>query len=173
MAGKERKSIFLDTNAIIAWLGSESDSSATAVSGILSAIGKKEIKAVVSQLTRLEVLECKHSQTMFKAWRNLQARPNVEVVGVTRSVINVAYEIRNFYQALREADSSCKKPPTQPDCLLLATAIVARVDHFVSYDGGRRDPKHLSPRELNGRVANQWTLSVIPPEALDLQGLAV
>lgn len=173
MAGKTTKSIFLDTNAIIAWVGNEHNSGVTAISGILGAIGKRELSAAVSQLTRLEILECKHSATMMTAWRRFQARPNVEVLAVTKKVINVAYEIRNYYQALREADPACKKPPTQPDCLLIATAIVAGVDHFVSYDGGRREPKHLSPRELNGRIANQWMLSVIPPEALDLQAFAV
>lgn len=173
MAGKDRKSIFLDTNAILMWLGNESNSSVTAISGILEAISKKEINAVLSDITRLEVLECKHSRTMMQAWKNLQARPNVEVFGVTKKIINVAYEIRNYYQGLREADATNKKPPTQPDCLLIATAIVSGVHHFLSYDGGRRDAKHLSPRELNGRIANQWTLSVIPPEGLDLRGLDV
>jgi predicted nucleic acid-binding protein len=173
MAGKEAASIFLDTNAIIGWMGYEAQGGTSAVSGILSAISQRKLKAVLSQLTRLEILECKHNETMNRAWRNLQARPNVEVVGVTKKIIDVAYEIRNYYQALREADSANKKPPNQPDCLLIATAIVAGVDHFVSYDCGRRDPKALSPIELNGLIAGQWNLSVIRPETLDLNGLAV
>jgi predicted nucleic acid-binding protein len=173
MAGKEPISIFLDTNAIIGWLGYESDSATTAISGILNAIHARKIKAVLSQLTRLEVLECKHDGTMFQAWRRLQSRPNVEVIGVTKRVIDTAYEIRNHYQDVRERDPHAKKPPTQPDCLLIATAIVAGVDHFISYDGGRRSPKHLSPRDLDGLVANRWSLNVIAPEALNLSGLAV
>lgn len=173
MAGKETLAIFLDTNAIIGWMGYESQGATSAISGILSAIGQKKLNAVLSQLTRLEILECKHNDTMNRAWRNLQARPNVEVVGVTKKIIDVAYEIRNYYQALREANTANKKPPNQPDCLLIATAIVAGVDHFVSYDSGKRDSKALSPIELNGLIAGQWNLSVVPPEALDLQGLAV
>jgi len=151
----------------------EAQGSTSAISGILYAIGQKKLRAVLSQMTRLEILECKHDETMNRAWKNLQARPNVEVVGVTKKVIDVAYEIRNFYQALRESNPANKKPPNQPDCLLIATAIVAGVDHFVSYDNGRRDPKSLSPIELSGLIAGQWNLSVIPPEALNLSGLAV
>ena len=173
MAGKEPLSIFLDTNTIIGWMGREAEGGVSAISGILSAIGDKKLRAVMSQLTRLEILECKHDSTMNKAWRNLQARPNVEVIGVTKKVIDTAYTIRNYYQALREADAANKKPPMQPDCLLLATAIVANVDHFVSYDNGRRDPKSLSPLELSGLIAGQWNLNVILPEKLDLMGLTV
>ncbi|MHA4836009.1 type II toxin-antitoxin system VapC family toxin [Sphingopyxis sp. MSC1_008] len=173
MAGKESLSVFLDTNAIIAWVGREGDSGVSAISGILNALSEKRIRAVLSQLTKLEVLECKHDDTMVRAWRMLQARPNVEVMGVTKRVIDTAYEIRNHYQSIREKDASSKKPPQQPDCLLLATAIVAGVDHFVSYDGGKRDPKHLSPLELNGMIAGQWSLSVIPPENLNISGLDV
>tara|TARA_R110000868_G_scaffold122877_2_gene325770 strand:+ start:6711 stop:7232 length:522 start_codon:yes stop_codon:yes gene_type:complete len=173
MAGKEVPSIFLDTNAIIGWMGYESEDSTSAISGIISAIEKRKLKAVLSQLTKLEVLECKHVETMNRAWRNLQSRSNVEVVGVTKKVIDVAYEIRNYYQALHDLDSSNKKPPKQPDCLLIATAIVTGVDHFVSYDGGKKDSSHLSPLELNGLIAGQWNLSVIKPEALNLIALSV
>jgi predicted nucleic acid-binding protein len=173
MAGKGSISVFLDTNAIIAWVGRESDSGVSAISGILNAIKDQQIKAVLSQLTKLEVLECKHDDTMIRSWRALQARQNVEVVGVTKRVIDTAYEIRNYYQAIRENDPTAKKPPQQPDCLLIATAIVAGVDHFVTYDGGKRDAKHLSPLELNGMIAGQWRLSVITPETLNLSGLNV
>ena len=166
-------SIFLDTNTIIGWLGSESEGPITAISGILHAIHKREIRAVVSQLTRLEILECKHSGTMFRAWKNLQGRPNVEVMGITKKVIDTAYEIRNYYQDARELDPSRKKPPTQPDCILIATGIIAGVDYFVSYDGGKKDPKHLSPHELDPLVAGQWALNITRPEALNLSGLSV
>jgi hypothetical protein len=50
---------------------------------------------------------------------------------------------------------------------------VAGVDHFISYDAGKHDSKYLSPLDLNGIVAGQWSLSVMPPENLNLQGLAV
>lgn len=173
MAGKDTPAIFLDTNAIIAWMGKEAHGPTSAISGILSAISQKKIRAVLSQLTRLEILECKHDDTMNRAWKNLQARPNVEVVGVTKKIIDVAYEIRNHYQSLREADAVNKKPPSQPDCLLIATAIVTGVDHFVSYDGGKRAPNALSPLELSGLIAGQWNLSVIKPDSLNLQALAV
>lgn len=173
MAGKNPPSVFLDTNTVIGWLAREKDSATTAISGILNEIHGKRLRAVLSQLTKLEVLECKHDDTMFKAWRQLQARPNVEVFGVTKKVIDVAYQIRNYYQAIREADANAKKPPAQPDCLLLATGIVCGVDYFVSYDAGKKDPKRLSPLDLNGVIAGQWSLQVIEPEQLNLQGLAV
>ena len=173
MAGKDVPSVFLDTNTLIGWIGREAEGGVSAISGILTAIHQRKLRAVVSQLTRLEILECKHDATMNKAWRNLQARPNVEMIGVHKSVIDVAYTIRNYYQALRESDPAKKKPPKQPDCLLIATAIIAKVDHFVSYDNGRRDPKCLSPLDLNGLIAGQWNLSVVAPETLDLVALAV
>ncbi|MGF7169418.1 putative nucleic acid-binding protein [Sphingobium xanthum] len=173
MAGNKPLSIFLDTNAVIGWLGREADSGVSAISGILNEIHAKKLAAVLSQFTKLEILECKHDETMFRAWRSLQARPNVEVIGVTKRVIDTAYEIRNFYQKIRENNPAAKKPPQQPDCILIATAIVAGVDHFVSYDNGGRDPRHLSPLDLNGLIADQWLLSVVRPEALNLSGLDV
>lgn len=173
MAGREVPSIFLDTNVIIGWIAYEAKGTTSAISGILAAIDQRKLKTVLSQLTRLEILDCKHDDTMIRAWKNLQALPNVEVVGVTKKVIDVAYEIRNFYQGLHEAYPVNKKPPNQPDCLLIATAIVAGVDHFVSYDAGRRGPKALSPIELNGLIAGQWNLSIICPEALNMNALAV
>ena len=173
MAGITPPSVFLDTNTVIGWLAREKDSATTAISGILTAIHERKLRAVLSQLTKLEILECKHDDTMFRAWRQLQARPNVEVFGISKSVIDTAYQIRNFYQGKREADPVAKKPPTQPDCILIATAIVAGVDSFVSYDNGKRDPKHLSPLELTGIIAGQWSLTIERPEALNLQALNV
>ena len=171
--GKSAPSIFLDTNAIIGWMGHESSGTVSAISGILTAIEQRRIRAALSQLTKLEILECKHDATMNRAWKILQGRSNVEVIGITKRVIEVAYEIRNYYQALREEDPSNKKPPNQPDCILIATAIVAKVDYFVSYDGGKKDPKALSPIELNGMIAGQWDLAVIYPESLNLMALDV
>jgi predicted nucleic acid-binding protein len=173
VAGKERTSVFLDTCALLRWIGREGDDGATAIHGILHAISDKKINAVISSLTKLEILECKNDATMFRAWKNLQARTNVEVFGVHKGIINTAYDIRNYYQSMREKDASQKKPPQQPDCLLIATAIVAGVDHFMTYDSGKKDPKCLSPLELNGTIAGQWRLNIVTAEKLNMAALAV
>lgn len=161
MAGTDRKLVYLDTNVILDWVGRSQDrEGATDVGGLIRAICTNQMNAVLSQVTRLEILECKNDPTMWKAWLLLQGRKNVDVRGVTLAVMNCAYEIRNHYQALREADPSLKRAPSVPDSLHVATAIVAGATEMFTFDNGKRDTKSVSPLEMGPIVAGKYRLKI-------------
>ncbi|WP_407045973.1 type II toxin-antitoxin system VapC family toxin [Mesorhizobium abyssinicae] len=166
MAGAANATIYIDTNFVLDWLThNHTRSDSHDVAGLITAICTDKIKAVTSVITKIEVLACKTDPTMWRAWERFQARRNVQVTPVTNSIADTAMEIRDYYQRIRDADPSQKKPPGVPDCIHVATAIVLKCDEMISFDRGGMDPKSLSPLELNGTVAGKWPLKIQRPIA--------
>lgn len=58
-----------------------------------------------------------------------------------------------------------KKPPSVPDSIHIATAIICGVDVMFSSDAGKKDPKTLSPLELNGTIADKWNIRIERPKS--------
>ena len=173
MAGAEKKTVYCDTNVVLDWIGrNDARPESTAAAGLLREILDKKLTCVISSITRLEVLECKNSSDAWRVWNNLQSLRNVHIQSLTNRVLDISYEMRNFYQSLRDSDPSLKKPPLIPDAIHIATAIYCEVNEMFSFDSGKMDKgprsdRHLSPLELSGRIANKWTLDIKKPTDFD------
>jgi len=166
MAGTN-STIYLDTCFVLDWLThNQNRPDSYDVGGIIGAINDNKLNAVTSVITKLEVLQCKTSPTMWDAWQRFQSRKNVQMVPFTERASDIAMRIRDYYQKLRDADSIVnKKPPETPDCIHIATAILMNVDRMVTFDKGGLSPQHLSPIELSGVVAGRWPLEIQKPKS--------
>lgn len=164
MTGISRERVYLDTNVILDWVARRSDPrSATGVGGLIGAICSNALDAVVSDITRLEVMECKAEPTMWRAWTSLRARRNVQVAGCTRAVMDRAAEIRNYYQAIKDADANAKRAPSAPDAIHVATALIFDCQTMYSFDEGRK-AKDFSPLDMNPLVMGKYPLKIIRPD---------
>lgn len=88
---------------------------------------------------------------------------------ITRPMINLAREIRNFY--FQEADPKAGIPYRMlglGDAIHLATAIVLGVDEFHTRDkrpsGGNLGLLGIDKLTTNGKIATQWDLKILSPE---------
>jgi len=167
MTGTSRERVYLDTNVILDWVARRSDSKgSTGVGGLIGAICSNGLDAVVSDIARLEVMECKADPTMWRAWTSLRARRNVQVAGCTRAVMDRAAEIRNHYQAVKDADPSAKRAPSTPDAIHVATALIFDCQTMYSFDEGRK-AKDLSPLDMSPLVMGKYPLKIIRPDQGD------
>jgi predicted nucleic acid-binding protein len=167
------KPVYLDSNILIDWVARDQSRQPTAVGGVIKAICDGELVAVMSQVTRLEILECKTDETMWKAWLNLQRLKNVQVVGTTLAVMDRAYTIRDFYQRERDAGRILKRTPSIPDCIHVATATLFGCERMYTFDAGEMDKKTLSPLEMTSPICDQWPLDITTADKSGLQGLNV
>jgi predicted nucleic acid-binding protein len=173
MSGTSRERVYLDTNVILDWVARREDSaSPSGVGGLIAAICSNKVDAVVSDIARLEVMECKSEPTMWRAWTSFRARRNVQVAGCIRSVMDRAAEIRNHYQALKDADATAKRAPSTPDAIHVATALIFECQTMYSFDAGRR-ANDMSPLDMSPLVMGKYPLRIIRPDQGDFSAFNV
>lgn len=173
MTGTSRERVYLDTNVILDWVSRRSDSAShSGVGGLIGAICSNQLDAVVSDIARLEVMECKSEPTMWRAWASLRSRRNVQVAGCIRAVMDRAAEIRNYYQTIKDTDQTAKRAPSVPDCIHVATALIFDCQTMYSFDEGRK-AKDLSPIDMSPLVIGKYPLKIIRPDQGDFSAFNV
>jgi predicted nucleic acid-binding protein len=173
MTGTSRERVYLDTNVILDWVSRRLDSgSHSGVGGLIGAICSNQLDAVVSDIARLEVMECKSEPTMWKAWTSLRARRNVQVAGCTRAVMDRAAEIRNHYQGLKDSGVTTKRAPSTPDVIHVATALIFDCQTMYSFDQGRK-ANDTSPLDMGPLVMAKYPLKIIRPDQGDFSAFNV
>jgi predicted nucleic acid-binding protein len=169
--------IYLDACIFISILtGEQRPGNETAeVAGLGILIERREITPVTSTMTRVEVLECKLDDQQKEVMKRLIRPPKIQVKDAIAPIMDMAHELRDYYQS--EKDSGRSKLPTieTPDAIHLATAIFYECDRFYTFDekdvpNGSRPKRGLIP--MSGVLAERYPLTICKPQVQTL-GLAL
>jgi predicted nucleic acid-binding protein len=153
--------IYWDTCVWLAWLTKQGDP------GHLAGLeqfaeqfesGKKTL--ITSALTRVEVLQCTLTEEQRDCYRLLFKRRNFQEIPITGVIIDLAHDIRNFYQQQKMKGGA--SAPTTPDAIHLATAIKFGASEFHTFDGGKKQGKKRGLTPLSGNVAGHNLLIRFP-----------
>jgi predicted nucleic acid-binding protein len=137
------------------------------VAGLASVIEKKEVIPVTSTMTRVEVLECKLNEQQKNVMKALLRPPKIQIKDAIAPIMDLAAEIRDFYQRLKDSGTSNLPTVETPDAIHLSTAIHYECTHFYTFDerdipGGTRPKRALIP--LSGSIADRYSLIVCKPQ---------
>jgi hypothetical protein len=93
--------------------------------------------------------------------------PKIQVKEATAPIMDLAAEIRDFYQRLKDSGTSNLPTVDTPDAIHLGTAITYNCSHFYTFDerdipGGSRPKRALIP--LSGLIADRYPLIICKPE---------
>ena len=148
--------IYWDASIFIAWLTNESGHTPEELSGLTQVVDdfdKGHSIIVTSMITKTELLPSKigaeASKHLALFWKRRQFQP----MEITEAIVDLSNHIRDFYAAKSE------KPPSTPDSIHLATAIIVKVDVFQTFDGGGKKRGLL---DLNSNVAG-YNLKITKP----------
>jgi predicted nucleic acid-binding protein len=168
MTGADKPKYYFDTNIFLDWLNrNQARNDSNAVFGLMQMVLRNEVDLITSQITRLEILECKTDDTAYRTWTRMQARRNVAIQPATSKVMDLTLEIRNYYQAQRDLGLIERRTISVPDAIHVATAIYYNVDEMFTFDAGRTDKKTLSPSDLASPIAGKYNLKISAPEGID------
>jgi hypothetical protein len=119
------------------------------------------------------VLECKLNEQQQTVMKRLLRPPKIQVKEASAPIMDLAHEIRDYYQRLRNDGNSNLPTVETPDAIHLSTAIIYECPVFYTFDendapSGSRPKRALIP--LSGNVANRYPLIICKPkvEALGL-----
>jgi predicted nucleic acid-binding protein len=124
---------YWDAAVFIAWFTNEKTRTPAERAGIqqvVESFDKGTCIIVTSMLTKVELLPSKLGADNYANLSLLWKRKQLQSLDVTERIIDLANEIRNFYS------EKGQKAPSTPDSIHLATAIIAKVDVFQTFDGG-------------------------------------
>lgn len=151
---------YWDSPVFIAWITDEDrpPGDMEGITAVVKDIDSEKCRLLTSALTRLEVLEAGVGQGANEGFEDFLDRPDITVASVELSVIDVAYNIRNYYRA----SSDYKKTVSVPDAIHLATAIVNGASVFQTFDSeNRKNSLGLIP--LSGTVGGRYELRIERP----------
>lgn len=145
------------------------------VAGVMAELERRELVAVSSALTRGEILDCALSEQQKAVLERLLRPPKTQIKDVSAPIIDLATEIRNFYQQ-QKIDGKTNLPTVElPDAIHLATAIYYDCPVMFTFDAndkreGKPRPKRgLIP--LSGLIADRYELTIMKPHS-DTKGLS-
>jgi predicted nucleic acid-binding protein len=142
------------------------------VAGLATMIDSKQIITVTSTITRVEVLECNLTEQQATVMKRLLRPPKIQIKDSTVPVMDLAHEIRDYYQVLRKKKSTNLPTIETPDAIHLATAIIYECGWFFTFDErdrtGSRAKRALMP--LSGNVAGKHKIVICKPD-IDQLGL--
>lgn len=168
MAGAEVSRYYFDTNIFLDWLNrNQARKDSSSVSGLMQQVLENQVNLITSQVTRLEILQCKTDETAYRTWERLQARRNVVIQPATIKVMDLTLEIRDYYQRKRDLGDFKKRTISVPDAIHVATAIYHGADEMFTFDAGKTDKKTLSPSDLISPIAGQYDLKISAPEGVN------
>ena len=104
------------------------------VAGLAIAIEKRELVPVTSALSRVEVLQCNLTETAKGCDESSLRQPKVQIKDVTTPILNIATEIREYYQTEKDAGRSNLPTIEAPDAIHLATTIYYECLAFYTFD---------------------------------------
>lgn len=161
--------IYIDSCVFIAAITGEKrkGDEAQHVAGVMGELERRELVAVTSALTRTEILECSLTPQQKNVLDRIFGPPKTQVKDVTRPILDLATEIRNFYQEARLAGRSNLPTVEIPDAIHLATAIYFDCGTMFTFDENDREEGKSRPKRglipLSGLVANRYELTIKKP----------
>ncbi|BBE34735.1 type II toxin-antitoxin system VapC family toxin [Sphingosinicella microcystinivorans] len=161
--------IYVDTCVFIAMLTGEQrqGDESLHVSGFAGELERKEVIAVTSALTKGEILECTLTDQQKLIMDRLIRPPKVQTKDVSSPILEIATEIRNYYQSEKQAGTTNLPTLELPDAIHLATAIYYDCPRMFTFDekdvpNTRSRPKRgLIP--LSGNVAGRYPIVIEKP----------
>lgn len=127
----------------------------------------KEVIAVTFALTKGEILECTLTDQQKLIMERLIRPPKVQRKDVSTPILDLATEIRNFYQAEKRAGRTNLPTVELPDAIHLATAIYYDCSCMFTFDEiDVAEPKSRPKRSLiplSGNVAGGYPLIIEKP----------
>jgi predicted nucleic acid-binding protein len=143
------------------------------IAGLAILIENKEIVPLTSTMTRVEVLACKLDEQKLEVMKRLIRPPKIQVKDATTPIMDLAAEIRDYYQRRKDNGESDLPTVETPDAIHLATAVHFECRFFYTFDEfdvlkGTRPKRALIP--LSGNVAGRYPIVICKPrvEALGL-----
>lgn len=159
--------VYWDTNIFLALLMDE-DRPGDDMEGVYEwaeKIDKGDARLITSVVTRIEVLESKLTPEVRERFRAVLRRSNVQEVEVGPRIADLAHDLRDHYQALRDVAGGpglCSM-----DAIHLATGIIYEVDEVHTFD--EKDKNNcLGLIPLSGSVAG-YDLTICKPKATQFQ----
>ena len=168
MAGSP-PAVYLDSCVFIAAITGEKrkGDEAQHVAGVMGELERRELIAVTSALTRGEILECTLNEQQQGVMERLLRPPKVQKKDVSSPVLEIATDIRNFYQKMK-MDGATNLPTVElPDAIHLATAIYFDCATMFTFDENERPEPKSRPKRglipLSGTIADRYHLEIIKP----------
>jgi PIN domain len=120
-------------------------------------------------------LECKLDDQQKGVMKRLIRPPKIQVKEATAPIMDLAHEIRDYYQQLKDRGISPLPTVETPDAIHLGTAIHYECLMFYTFDEkdvatGTRPKRALIP--LSGNVAGRFPLTICKPK-VEALGLAL
>lgn len=160
--------IYLDACIFISMLTGEQrlNNESAEVAGLATLIERKEIIPVTSTITRVEVLECRLTEQQKNVMKSLLRPPKIQVKEATAPIMDLAAELRDYYQRLKDDGGSLLPTVETPDAIHLSTAIHYDCKFFYTFDerdipGGSRPKRGLIP--LSGTIGGRHPLVICKP----------
>ncbi|MBP1804679.1 type II toxin-antitoxin system VapC family toxin [Rubellimicrobium aerolatum] len=167
MAGKPPV-IYLDACIFISMATREErpgDESAQ-VAGLVGALDRQQIIPVTSALTRTEVLQCTLDEQQKHLLKKLLSPPKVQVKEISSPILDLAGEIREYYQEQKIVGRSNLPTLETPDAIHVATAIQFDCEMMFTFDEKDRATGKLPKRgliPLSGMIAGRYPLVIRKP----------
>lgn len=161
--------VYIDSCVFIAAITGEKrkGDEAQHVAGVMAELERRELVAVTSGLTRTEILECSLTPQQQTIMDRLIRPPKVQLKDVSRPILDLTTEIRNFYQQLKLSGRSNLPTVETPDAIHLATAIYFDCPRMFTFDEVDRDDGKSRPKRglipLSGLIAGRYELEIIKP----------
>lgn len=168
MAGS-KSIVYVDTCVFISMLTGEQrkGDESQQVAGFAGDLERREVISVTSALTRTEILECTLSDQQKHVMDRLIRPPKVQVKDVSSNILDLAREIRNFYQEEKRSGRTNLPTVETPDAIHLATAIYFDCPRMFTFDENDRDITTGRPKRglipLSGNVAGRYPLIIEKP----------
>lgn len=170
--------VYIDSCVFIAALTGEKrkGDEAQHVAGVMGELERRELIGVSSALTRGEILECTLTDQQKGVLDRLLRPPKMQIKDVSTPVLDIATEIRNFYQKMK-LDGATNLPTVElPDAIHLATAIYFDCPKMFTFDENEREEPKSRPKRglipLSGIIADRYELEIIKPYS-NTKGLAL
>ncbi|MCH7806157.1 MAG: type II toxin-antitoxin system VapC family toxin [Proteobacteria bacterium] len=164
--------IYIDACVIISMITGDMPKESAILSGLARMMDSQEIIPVTSALTRSEILECNLTQQQKDRLKRLISPPKMQVKSVDTKVEELAQELRDYYQALKESGQTTLPTLSAPDANHLATAILYECEKFYTYDEKDRPASSGRPQRglipLSGNLAGKYTLEICKPDVKQL-----
>lgn len=137
------------------------------VAGVMGELERRELVGVTSILTKGEILECSLSPQQHGVMDRLIRPPKTQIKDATGPIVEIATEIRSYYQRLK-LESQTNLPTLElPDAIHVATAIYYECATMFTFDElDRAEPKSRPKRgliPLSGMVADRYELTIMKP----------
>jgi predicted nucleic acid-binding protein len=168
MAGN-KPIVYVDTCVFISMLTGEhrKGDESRHVAGFAAELERRELISVTSALTKTEILECTLTDQQRRTMDRLIKPPKVQVKDVSSAVLELARDIRNFYQEEKRSGRTNLPTVETPDAIHLATAIYFDCPRMFTFDENNKDDSTGRPKRglipLSGTIAGRYRLTIEKP----------